>query len=324
MSKRLRLLSLFFAALIVLAPNFADARAGGSYGGRGGGSFGSMGSMGSRSFGFNNGGQPLQRSLTPQTAPSAGQPGGYGYGGMGYHPFLSGIAGGFFGSWIGSMLFPHWGMGGYGGYGGGGFGLFGSLFSWLILLGLIWMVIRFFTRGVMTRGVSTAPMNYGTMGGSGLGLLGSSGYRPAAQAQGAPLAISGPDYQSFETILKQVQGAWSRGDLNALRAVTTPEMLSYFAEELAENQSRGVVNHVDQVELLRGDLREAWDEGRLQYATCYLSWRALDYSVRAGGQPGEAQLITDGDPHQPSQAAELWTFARTPGGQWLLSAIQQV
>ena len=26
---------------------------------------------------------------------------------------------------------------------------------------------------------------------------------------------------------------------------------------------------------------------------------------------------------QPSEATELWTFRRAPGGQWVLSAIQQ-
>ena len=156
----------------------------------------------------------------------------------------------------------------------------------------------------------------------GMGLMGS-GYG-GGMSRGAPLAIAGADYHTFETILKAVQDAWSRGDLNAMRAMVTPEMLSYFSEELAENESRGVRNHVTQVELLRGDLREAWDEGHLQYATCALHWRALDYTVHAGARPGEAEMIVSGDPQQPSEAAELWTFARAPGGQWLLSAIQQI
>ena len=145
-----------------------------------------------------------------------------------------------------------------------------------------------------------------------------------APDRGAPLAIAGEDYQSFETILKHVQGAWSNGDLAALRQYTTPEMLSYFAEELAENQSQGVVNRVDQVELVRGDLRESWDEGRLHYASCYLQWRALDYTMRADRRPSDPDALVSGDPRQPALAAEVWTFARSPGGHWLLSAIQQV
>ncbi len=97
-------------------------------------------------------------------------------------------------------------------------------------------------------------------------------------------------------------------------------MVSYFSEELAANRSQGVENRVEQVELLNGDVREAWDEGKFQYATALLHWRALDYTRRID-QPAS---IVDGDPHRPSEAQELWTFARTPGGHWLFSPIQQV
>ncbi|HYZ61478.1 MAG TPA: TIM44-like domain-containing protein, partial [Acetobacteraceae bacterium] len=36
-----------------------------------------------------------------------------------------------------------------------------------------------------------------------------------------------------------------------------------------------------------------------------------------------AGRIVDGDPNERTMATELWTFVRTPGGRWLLSAIQQ-
>ena len=49
--------------------------------------------------------------------------------------------------------------------------------------------------------------------------------------------------------------------------MVTPEMPSYFSEELAANASRGLVNHVTDVKLLQGDLAEAWREGRNDYAT---------------------------------------------------------
>jgi predicted lipid-binding transport protein (Tim44 family) len=303
------LVALLFAALIALAPALAEARAGGSYGRSGGGSFSSQGSRGMNTYST-----PMQRSITPQQSPSAARQ-APGYGGYGSsHPFLTGLAGGLFGGWLGSMLFPHWGMGGMG-YGGGfGGGVIGPIFTWLIIIWLAWMGFRFFSR----RFGAAASQGGGTMAFGGIG--GAGGGSAAAPAQQTPLAISGADYQAFERILKDVQAAWSRADLAALRHNVTPEMLSYFSEELAENESRGVSNRVEQVELLRGDLREAWDEGRLQYATCYLSWRALDYTV----QSSDPNTVVSGDRHQPTEAGEAWTFARSPGGQWLLSAIQQV
>jgi predicted lipid-binding transport protein (Tim44 family) len=319
MAKWRGLAALLLVGLIALAPGFAEARAGGSYGGGGGGSFSSQGSLGSRTYNA-----PMQRSLTPQSAPPLGQAPGYSPGYGNYHPFLTGLAGGLFGGWLGSMLFPHWGMGmGYGGMGFGG--VIGPVFIWLLIIWLGWMGFRLFSRRFSPL---TAPgggaMGFGGLGGSGLGAMGGYAGAAAPAASSAPLAISGADYQAFETILKAVQTAWSNGDLAELRRHVTPEMLSYFAEELAENQSRGVVNRVDQVELLRGDLREAWDEGRLQYATCLLHWRALDYTVRADRHPGDPDFVASGDPRQPTEAAEAWTFARSPGGHWLLSAIQQV
>ena len=93
---------------------------------------------------------------------------------------------------------------------------------------------------------------------------------------------------------------------------------------MAQNTSQGVENHVDDVALVKGDVREAWDEGNLQYATTLLQWRAHDYTTRIGAKPGGPGYIVEGDPQRPSDAQELWTFARSPGGHWLLSAIQQV
>ncbi|HVA13875.1 MAG TPA: TIM44-like domain-containing protein [Stellaceae bacterium] len=315
--------AVLLAAIIILAPALAEARAGGGYRlGGGGGAFSSMGSRGFQTF-TPNGAAPIQRSLTPQTGPSApygGQPGygGYGYGGYGYgHPFLSGMAGGFFGSWIGSMLFPHSGMG----YGVGG--TFGSVFSWLLLLGLVWFVFRMFS------GRGRPGMPFGMSGGmSGPGMYsGMAPMAPSMPAYGTPqvttIGVTASDYQEFEAILQGVQTAWSNGDLAALRHVTTPEMLSYFSEQLAENQSQGVVNKVENVELIKGEVREAWDEGRLHYATALMHWRARDYTVKSG-DPHEGELVVNGDAQHPVEASEMWTFARSPGGRWLLSAIQQV
>jgi predicted lipid-binding transport protein (Tim44 family) len=109
-----------------------------------------------------------------------------------------------------------------------------------------------------------------------------------------------------------------------LRRQMTPEMLGYFSEELTRNASRGVRNVVANVQLMKGDLKESWEEGDRQYATAYLRWRANDYVVRAGRSPGDPDWLVGGDPREPVEAEELWTFVRSRGGNWLLSAIQQI
>jgi predicted lipid-binding transport protein (Tim44 family) len=304
--------------MIVLGPSLAEARAGGSYRLGGGGSFMSQGSRGSQTFNY-NGAAPLQRSITPQTRPTTpyGTAPSYGYGYN--HPFLTGLFGGLFGSWIGSLLFPHWGMG----WGVGS--MFGSVFSWLILLGLIWFVFRLFSgRRMATFGGPGTGMGFGGMGFGGAPFGGQQAALGSSAPRLTTIGVTASDYQEFEDILKGVQTAWSNGDLSALRRYTTPEMLSYFAEQLAENQSQGVVNRVEDVELLKGEVREAWDEGAMQYATALLQWRARDYTARSDIHAGTGEIIVDGDPAHPSEAREMWTFARSPGGRWLLSAIQQV
>ncbi|MGC2204285.1 MAG: hypothetical protein WA633_29600, partial [Stellaceae bacterium] len=137
------LLALFLTANLALAPAIAEARAGSSYGGRSSG----MGSRGLRTY-ENNGGEPLSRSVTPlpQTAPR--QPGfapaapASAYGGGSFfqrHPFLTGLAGGFIGSW----LFGHSGYAA-GEEGGSGASMLGMLLQLLIIGLLIYFAVRLF------------------------------------------------------------------------------------------------------------------------------------------------------------------------------------
>jgi len=304
------LLFALLCALMVLAPSLAEARAGATA--RSGGSsmgYSSQGSLGSRTY-TPNGGQAIERSTTPQG--SSGSPYYNQPGFVQSHPFLTGLFGGFIGSWIGSLLFPHWGM---------GFGVFGSLFSWILIILAISFLFRMFRRGMAT----DPPIHGGGPSLSGMGFGAPQGFGLArGAAPTRPLSVDATDQAAFEAILKAVQGAWNRGDLGELRHYVTPEMLSYFREELATNTSQGVENHVEAVELIRGDVWDAWDEGALQYASCLLHWRAIDYTARVDRKSGDPDWLVEGDPRRTSEAQELWTFARSPGGHWLLSAIQQV
>ena len=133
---------------------------------------------------------------------------------------------------------------------------------------------------------------------------------------GQPLTIAKADYDAYEQLLGDIQAAFSAEDLNALRAKVTPEMLSYFAEQLGENSSRGLVNRVTDVKLLQGDLSEAWSEANADYATVAMHFALTDSMVeRSSGRTVEGG--------SPSEVTELWTFMRARGGNWLLSAIQQ-
>lgn len=259
---------------------------------------------------------PMQRSVTqpnavqPSAAPAqspglAGRPGGLFGGGL-----LGGLAAGFIGAGLFGMLFGHGFLGGLGG--------FASFLGLLLQVGLVIIVARLAWAWWQRRSqpAFAGPAlreNAAATGGGLFGLGAGAGAAPA----GAPLEIEGKDFDSFERLLEDIQQAYSDEDLNALRSHATPEMLSYFADDLADNASRGVVNKVSDVKLLQGDLSEAWREGDTDYATVAMRFRLIDQTLdRAKGD-----LVAGST--SPAEVTELWTFRRAPRGNWVLSAIQQ-
>lgn len=296
-------LAAFAALALAVAPGVSLARAGG------GASFGSRGMHTytappvTRTAPFTA--APIERSLTPRNAP-AYAPGATPYrSGFGTR-FGGGFLGGLLGVGLGSLFF-----GGHGFFGG-----FFSLLIWLVVLFFIGrLLLRFFARrqpavaGMTNRFARTAtgpapvrPMPGGSGGGGG---------------GGRSAAVTSADYKAFEQLLYAIQAAWSAQDLNQLRQFATPEMTSNFADQLAAQASRAVWNEVTNVHLDQGDLSEAWIENGREYATVAMRFSMVDVTRDAAGR------VVEGDPNLRTQAAELWTFLRVPGGRWVLSAIQQ-
>jgi predicted lipid-binding transport protein (Tim44 family) len=285
----------------------ADARVGGGF---------SSGSRGSRTFAAPpttstapGTAAPIQRSITtqpssPGTSPAGGglfnRPGGLFGGGL-----LGGLAAGFLGAGLFGLLFGHGLFGGLGG--------FSSMIGLLLQVALVVIVGRLLWTMWQRRqqpAFAGGPM-LRDAGGTGFGAV------PGGGSGANPVEITPTDFDAFERLLGEIQTAFSDEDLQALRARLTPEMLSYFSEQLSENASRGVVNRVSNVKLLQGDLAEAWREGAVEYATVAMRFGLVDKTVdRASGR------LVDGS-ESPQEVTELWTFMRTTGGRWLLSAIQQ-
>jgi predicted lipid-binding transport protein (Tim44 family) len=95
--------------------------------------------------------------------------------------------------------------------------------------------------------------------------------------------------------------------------------MSYLAEELGENATKGVRNEVRDVHLVQGDVAEAWNESGTDYATVAMRYESIDVMLdRATGR------VVSGDAERPTEAVELWTFVRKAGGDWQVSAIQAV
>ena len=305
------------AALLAatLLTSAADARigGGGSFGSRGGRTYQSAPptSVAPRSA------APITRSETPYAQPSAPSPIGSAATRPSFGSRLgTGLAAGLLGAGLFGML-----------TGGGFFGGIGGMLSmlgFLIQIGLIvaigMLAFRFF-RGRSRSGLAYAggaqsgpapqPAAYARTGAA----PGGSGRAPDRDA----LGLSAADFDAFQRVLADINTAYGREDMAALRRLATPEMAGYFAQEIAANESRGVVNRTSNATLLQGDLSEAWREGAADYATVAMRFSLVDATVdRRSGK------VLDGSLDQPQEVSEMWTFRRDRGGEWVLSAIQQV
>ena len=302
------------ALAFVLAPIVADARPGGG---------GSSGSRGSRTYSAPpstttapGGGTQFNRTATPSPAASpATRPGAV----PGAAPQR-----GFFGSFGGALLAGGL-IGGLLGFGlfGGGAG-FGAMLGMLLQVALIAFAVMFVVRLIRGRRAATAggpAPSYAFQGQEPAKQFGGMGGMKAAEPvrAGGPLEIGPTDYQGFEQILKDVNAAWSKRDLTALRAVATPEMVGYFAQALRDLEARNWRTETRDVRLEQGDLAEAWNEDGEDYATVAMRFSMLDATF-----DNATNKVVDGSTTQRTEATELWTFVRKgPGGQWMLSAVQQ-
>ncbi|RWC11656.1 MAG: hypothetical protein EOS52_21245 [Mesorhizobium sp.] len=308
------ILMILLMALGTVSIGTAEARMGGSFGSRGSRTY--QAPAPTRTAPYT---APVTRSMTPQTTqsipssqsfPGSARPGLWrGFGGG----FVGGLVGGLFFQGLFGMMLGH----GFGGIGGG----LSFIFQLLLIGGLVMLAMRFLNRdNAAPANMRNAGVPFGRQGWGGAPPSYSSNAASfgSADASGADeIGITDADRDAFERILGEVQAAFTREDHQGLRRLTTPEMVSYLSEELADNATHGLKNEVTNLRLLKGEVAEAWREGSRDYATVAMRWSAIDTM-----QNRQTGAVEKGDPNNPVEATELWTFARQAGGPWLLSAIQ--
>jgi predicted lipid-binding transport protein (Tim44 family) len=304
--------ALSLALPVMLAMSAADARVGGG---------GSSGSRGTRTFSAPPStatspgtATPFNRTMTQPGSPGVGAPAAAGGGffnrpGMG---MLGGLAAGFLGAGLLGMLF---GGGMFSGLGG-----LSSIFGLILQIGLIIIVVRLAMSWWQRRN-ATASAYAGPAPGPAVGPGAATTFRTGTGfglgSGSAPLEIGPSDYEAFERLLGEVQAAWSDEDVAKLHTLATPEMVSYFTKDLAENKANNDVNKVTDVKLLQGDLAEAWREGDTDYASVAMRFSLVDKTL----ERGTGRLVSGSE--KPIEATEVWTFVRPRGANWELSAIQQ-
>ena len=199
--------------------------------------------------------------------------------------------------------------------------MMGLLIVFAVMFGVMFLLRRF------GKGAGAVPASAAASGGAGNSGSGNSqftglGVPPqasqgshspmAAGAAAAPLAPSVPagfDAEQFLQTAKQafvsLQAANDRGDLEALREMTSDEM---FASIKHDHDSRGGVAQQVEVVTLNAELLQAVAEGNTHWA-----------SVRFTGSLREAQAVT------PEKFEEIWNLHKPADGNggWVLAGIQQ-
>lgn len=271
---------------------------------------------------------PMERSAAPTPGPNAQRPGmanpapAQSGGFFSRGGFMPALVGGLIGAGIGGLLFGSGFFDGLGSFAG----ILGFILQILLVVFLVRFAVKFFRNrsaqqgrpmggmgGMGAPGTAYAggpnpgpapggPLNrdamdvrYNPLGGAGAG----AGAAPAGAARPGvgrdDVGIGPADYEAFEQTLVGVQTAYGREDLAALNSLVTPEMQSYFSEELADNNRRGVVNKLSDVRLLQGDLAEAWREGNVEYATVAMRFSLIDATVDRA-----TNRVVEGDLNSPS------------------------
>lgn len=327
------------------AMDIADARR------AGGGGFGSRGSKTYQAPAPTrtapNTAAPIERSMTPNTgaqtrpaqgaaAANAAKPGFFNNFGR---SMLGGLlVGGLIGMLLGNGL-------------GGMAGFLGLILQVALFAGLAMLAMRFFANrnkpatAAAGAGSARTTQNFGNQFGkrdaqeqstnarsstsvpsAGFGAGAHAGASAAAASmmqpavEEKPLTVSQEDLEHFEKMLTEVQTAYGQENYGTLRQLATPEAMSYLAEELGENATNGLRNHVSEVKLLQGDVSEGWSEEGKDYATVAMRYESVDYM--ADRDTGE---LAEGESTDISESVEVWTFVRPANGRiedWKLSAIQ--
>jgi predicted lipid-binding transport protein (Tim44 family) len=292
---------------------------------------GSGGSRGSRSYSAPARPSPAapttpsspSRSFSQPASPSAPQRPGFFGGGL-----MSGLAGFALGGLIGSMLF-----GGLG-HGVGGIGGFGLL-EMLLIGGGLYVLFRF----LRNRQAQHPQPAYAGAGGP-TSAYAASGERAWGPSSGATLEMPAAPSDlergianirtmdpGFDTtaivdharrVYFVVQQAIGMRELAGVRDYVAPEMATALQAQCDRLRAARQTNRVEQLDIRRAEVSEAWQESGRDYVTVFLSATMLDYTV-----DDATGAVVEGSRTAAQAIEDFWTFTRPVGNNpWKLSAIQ--
>ena len=240
---------------------------------------------------------------------------------------MGGLAGFAIGGLIGSMLFGGMGQG-LGGVGGIG------LLEMVLIGGGLYFLFRF----LRNRHAQTLQPAYAGAGATNA--YGAGGERPWGTAGGAtvemPAASSdlergvsnirtmdpGFDTAAVTDHARRVYFVVQQGigmrELAGVRDYLAPEMATVLQAQCDRLRAARQTNRVEQLDIRRAEVSEAWQESGRDYVTVSIAATMLDYTV-----DDALGTVVEGSRTATQSIEDFWTFTRPVGNNpWKLSAIQ--
>ncbi|MBI2711692.1 MAG: Tim44 domain-containing protein [Bdellovibrio sp.] len=329
-----RMVCLGLISLVLLGSSLAEARIGG------GRSFGSRGSRGFSAPSYSRGstysrpapsyGNSSSRPYTPPPPATPSYPNSR-------PSFLKSLGAGIAGGFLGSMLFRSLGggslyantPGGTGGFGGGG----GIGFLEIILVaGIAFLLIRYFTSKKQAPGNSSwnnnEPRGEDPNIGSSNAETGAEALMRQAKPYGYSAAqASGPvevpsaqlDPESASDLFFKIQAAWGNRDLGPVSSILDDDAKNFLDQQITALKNNRRLNRLENIAVRNVDVVEEWKEFQKNYSTVRFVANVLDYTISE-----DTQQVIEGSKTAPVKFEEYWTFCKEDGGgNWKLSAIQQ-
>jgi predicted lipid-binding transport protein (Tim44 family) len=229
------------------------------------------------------------------------------------------------------MLFG--GLGGGLGHGLGGFGF--GLLEMLLIGGGLYVLFRF----LRNRQTQSPQPAYAGAGGP-TSAYGAGGERSWGTGGGATVEVPAAPSEiergiahirtmdpGFDTsaiadharrVYCVVQQAIGMRELAGVRDYLAPEMATVLQAQCDRLRAAHQTNRVEQLDIRRAELSEAWQEDGRDYVTVLISATMLDYTV-----DDATGAVMEGSRTASQAIEDFWTFTRPVGNTpWKLSAIQ--
>lgn len=227
--------------------------------------------------------------------------------------FMRGMAGGFLGGALGSMLFGSM----FGGAGMGGSGI--GLLQILIIGGIIYFIFKKMRGNQGQRSGYYDPHPYDEMARENEPGLDDNLSNGLAQIRESEPDFD-PNYfaEVAQDVFFKVQAGWTRRDVTSYRQLLGEQLAQEYEDHFREMKEKGEINRLENISVRQAKVIDGGVDGTEEFVVVHFTANLLDYTV-----DDQTNDLIRGSMTEPVKFDEKWTWARPVGSQnWKLEGIE--